>query len=252
MTTYDNRLILDARDTEPVRQADGTGGMGASGTTRGEQKVQEITDEWYAIQGNFVLFSTAAAGTGTASQASVTAYDGAKDVLQVYNGQTPGANGRSLLLRSIRMFVEVVPGGSGSQKYEFGLDSAGATARSAGSGTALTLRNVNPLATWLDKSSIVATVGAMTSVAQTGTRSLVYDGQIRFGVGLAADVFLFTFGDHLSLTSYLDPATTVGQQKHIPHGPLIIPPGYALRMQHYGASLSTAATIQWRISGVLR
>ena len=241
---YENKILIDQRDTAPVIAVDGSGYGYARGTKRGEIITQSVNDEMLAIEGSFGVLSTAAPGTGIASQASVTAYDATKLVLVVKNNETV----KSCIVRYIKIFVGTVPGGSGTQKYEFRLDTqSGLTS----GGTALTNKRCNLGVTSLF-SAITATAGAMTTVAGTPSESIVYSGQMRNGVGLAGDVFLFTFGGAMNVGGFLDPATTVGEQKTLAHGPLVISPGGALRMAHYGASLSTAATLQWEIGVIVR
>jgi hypothetical protein len=214
-------------------------------TVRGESVVQPTDEELYALEGTWGTISNPTPGTGITSQASVTAFDATKDVLHIFNGETA----KHLIVKYIKLFVGTVPGGSGLQKYEFRQDTQpGYTS----GGTALTAKRAN-----LDIASpfgnIVAMAGALVTVAGSAFVEKTYSGQMRNGVGLAGDEFLFTFGaPMLAINGYLDPATTVGQQKTRQHGPLIIKPGGALRMSHYGASLSTAAVLEWEIGVKLR
>lgn len=244
MSQNEDRILLDARETSPVITADGAGFGYARGTKRSELIVQHTNYEMYGIEGAFAILSNPTPGTAIASQASVTAYDATKLVAHIKNNETA----KAVIVKYIKMFVSVVPGGSGTQKYEFRLDTQ--TGLTSG-GTALTAKRVN-LAVASPLGNVVATVGAMTTVAGSANEVATYSGQMRNGVGLAGDVFLFTFGEPLNLNGYLDPATTVGQQKTLQHGPLIIAPGGALRMAHYGASLSTAAQFEWEIGAIVR
>lgn len=214
-------------------------------TVRGEPVFQPVNDELYALEGAECVFSNPTPGSGITSQASITAYDGTKDVLHILNAETA----KYLIIDYIRMLIGTVPGGSGTQKYELRLDTQ--TGYTSG-GTALTPKRSN-----LDIASpfgnIAVFAGALTTVAGSANMEKTYSGQLRNGVGLAGDEFLLTFGAPMTgVNGYLDPATTVGQQKTKQHKPLIVKPGGSLRMSHYGASLSTAAVIEWEIGARLR
>lgn len=240
----ENKILLDQRDTAPVIGVDGSGFNYGRGTKRGEQVVQTTNEELYAIEGTFGIFSNPTPGTAIVSQASITAYDATKLILHVKNNETV----KSVIVKYIKMFVGTVPGGSGTQKYEFRLDTQ--TGLTSG-GTALTAKRVN-LGVTSVFSSVVATAGAMTTVAGSANEVATYSGELRNGVGLAGDTFLFAFGGPMHMGGFLLPATTVGEQRTLHHGPLIISPGGALRMAHYGASLSTAAQFEWEIGVLVR
>jgi len=245
MAQNEDRILVDARETSPTITADNAGFGYMRGTKRGEPIVQLADDQMYAFEGSFATLSNATPGTAITSQASITAYDGTKDVLHILNSETA----KSLVIRFIKVFVSVVPGGSGTQKYEFRLDTQ--TGLTSG-GTALTAKRAN-LAVASPLGNVVATAGAMTTVAGSANMEKTYSGQMRNGVGLAGDEFLFLFGhNYAAVNGYLDPATTVGQQKTLVHGPLVVRPGGSLRMSHYGASLSTAAQFEWEIGAVVR
>ena len=213
-------------------------------TVRGESIVQPVNPELYAIEGTAGTLSNATPGTGITSQASITAYDATKDVLHILNGESA----KYLIIDYVKLFVGTVPGGSGTQKYEFRLDTQ--TGLTSG-GTALTAKR-----TCLDVTTpfgnITATAGAMTTVAGSANMEKTYSGEMRNGVGLAGDTFLFAFGQPMHMGGFLLPATTVGMQRTLHHGPLIVKPGGSLRMSHYGASLSTAAVFEWEIGVRLR
>lgn len=244
MTTYENKILLDQHDTAPVVGVDGSGYAYARGTKRGEQVVQPTSEELYAIEGSFGILSNATPGTGITSQASITAYDATKLVLHVKNNETL----KSVIVKYIKLFVGTVPGGSGTQKYEFRLDTQNGL---TSGGTALTAKRVN-LGVTSVFTSVTATAGAMTTVAGSANEVATYSGEMRNGVGLAGDTFLFTFGGAMHMGGFLLPATTVGQQRTLHHGPLLISPGGALRMAHYGASLSTAAVFEWELGVIVR
>lgn len=245
MAQNEDRILLDVRETSPVITADGGGTAYQRGTKRGEPLVQTVDDVWYGIEGSFATLSNATPGTAITSQASVTAYDATKDVLHILNSETA----KSLIIKYIKIFVGTVPGGSGTQKYEVRLDTQ--TGYTSG-GTALTSKRPN-LAITNPLANVTAFAGALTTVAGSANMEKTYSGQLRNGVGLAGDVFLLTFGVPMTaISGYLDPATTVGQQKTLQHGPLTVRPGGSCRLSHYGASLSTAAAFEWEIGCIVR
>jgi hypothetical protein len=244
MSQNEDRILLDARETSPVITADAAGFGYARGTKRSELIVQQLDDGFYGIEGSFATLSNATPGTGITSQASVTAYDATKDVLHILNSETA----KSLIIRYIKLFVGTAPGGSGTQKYEFRLDTQ--TGLTSG-GTALTAKRAN-LAVTSPLGNVVATAGAMTTVAGSANMEKTYSGEMRNGVGAAGDTFLFAFGYAMHMGGFLLPATTVSDQRTLHHGPLIVRPGGSLRMSHYGASLSTAAVFEWEIGCIVR
>lgn len=245
MAQNDDKILLDVRETSPVITADGGGTAYWRGTKRGEAMTQPADDTWYGIEGAFATLSNATPGTAITSQASVTAYDATKDVLHLLNSETA----KSVIVKYIKIFVGTVPGGSGTQKYEVRLDTQ--TGYTSG-GSALTAKRAN-LAVSSPLGNVTCFAGALTTVAGSANMEKTYSGQLRNGVGLAGDVFLLTFGaPMLGVTGYLDPATTIGQQKTLQHGPLIVRPGGSMRISHYGASLSTAAAFEWEIGCVVR
>jgi hypothetical protein len=242
MTTYDAQIKGEVHDNGPIVTQNGP--AGARMTVRGELVTQPADVGLYAIEGAAGVLSNATPGTAIVSQASITTYDATKDVLHILNSESA----KYLIIDYLKLFVSVVPGGSGTQKYEFRLDTQ--TGLTSG-GTALTAKRSN-----LDIASpfgnVVATAGAMTTVAGTANMEKTYSGELRNGVGLAGDTFLFTFGAPMNMPGFLLPATTVGMQRTIQHGPLVVKPGGALRMSHYGASLSTAAQFEWEIGVRIR
>lgn len=239
MSQYQNNLVLEVLESTPNVE------MIARGTKTGQLLVQPADDIWAGISGTWVTLSNATPGTGVTSQASITAYDATKDVLHLKNNSAT----KSYVVKYIKMFVVTAPGGSGTQKYEFRLDNV--TGLSA-NGTALTAKRAN-LGVDAIGSSLVATVGAMTTVAGSSVMEKTYSGQIRDGLGAAGDTFTFLFGHSYGASGgFLLPATTVSDQRSVVHGPLVVAPGCALRMSHYGASLSTAGVYEWEIGGELR
>lgn len=244
MAQNEDRILLDARETTPVITADNAGFGYARGTKRSELLVQTTSDDWYGIEGSFATLSNATPGTAIVSQASLTAYDNTKDILHILNSETS----KSLIIKYIKQFVSVVPGGSGTQKYEVRLDTQ--TGLTSG-GTALTAKRAN-LAVASPLGNVVATAGAMTTVAGSANMEKTYSGEIRNGVGLAGDTFIYIFGATMTMGNFLPVATTTGEQRTVCHGPLIVRPGGSMRMSHYGASLSTAAQFEWEIGCVVR
>jgi hypothetical protein len=245
MTTYENKLLLDARETNPIVTADGAGFAYARSNKYGELIVRDFDEEVAAIEGSWGVLANATPGTGIASQASITSYDATKDILHILNGETA----KRLIIKYIKIFVGTVPGGSGTQKYEILVDTQ--TGLTSG-GTALTKKRTN-LAVASSLGNVTATAGALTTVAASANAIRgVYSGELRNGVGLAGDTFLLTFGRTRDMSGFLLPATTVGEQRTLPHGPLVIAPGGACRLSHYGASLSTAATFEWEIGCYVR
>src|SRR6185369_14399914 len=105
MAQFENSQLFDARDTNPTISADGSGLVTGRGTKRGEQVVQTVNDDFVAVEGNYGILSNPTPGTAITSQASITAYDGTKDVLHIMNSETS----KALVIRYIKMFVSVVP-----------------------------------------------------------------------------------------------------------------------------------------------
>jgi hypothetical protein len=240
---YENKIKLEVHDDGPAITTSGF--AYGRGTKRGEQVLQPFNSMMASVEGNYGVISNTTPGTAIADQASITAYDATKLSLHVKNNET----NKAVIVRYIKMTTAVVSGGSGTQKYEIRLDTQ--TGLTSG-GTALTNRRTN-LGVASLFGNVVATAGAMTTVAGSANEEKVYTGQMRNGVGLAGDVFVFTFLDELiNPGAFLLPATTVGMQVCIPHGPLTIAPGGALRFARYGASLSTAAQFEWEIGVIVR
>lgn len=242
---YENKVKLDTRETNPIVTTDGSGFSYARGSKYGEQVVRPFDEEYASIEGAWGVFANATPGTGITMQASNTAYSATADSLHILNAETA----KRLVIKYIKIFVGTVPGGSGTQKYEILVDTQ--TGYTSG-GTALTKKRTN-LAVASAFGNVTATLGALTTVAASANAVRgVYSGELRNGVGLAGDTFWLTFGKMESPGGYLLPATTVGQQRIIPHGPLVIAPGGACRLSHYGASLSTAAVWEMEIGAILR
>lgn len=242
MSEYDAKTRGEVHEDGPVVTTSGF--AYDRKTKRGESVVQMTDMELYSLEGSFGILSNATPGTAIVSQASITAYDATKLILHVKNNETA----KSVIVKYIKMFVSVVAGGSGTQKYEFRLDTQ--TGLTTG-GTALTAKRTN-LAVASLFGNVVATAGAMTTVAGSANEVATYSGEARNGVGLAGDTFLFAFGAPMHMGGFLLPATTVGMQRTLHHGPLVIAPGGALRMAHYGASLSTAAQFEWELGVIVR
>lgn len=239
----DPNQILDVHDYSPIVS---TGGPAFQrGTSDGAAVVQPANSKFAAIAGVAGHFSNPTPGTAIVSQASITAFDATKDVLHIFNGESA----KHLIVKYIRQLVGTVPGGSGTQKYEFRTDTQ--TGLTTGA-TALTVKRRNLKIASLF-GNVVIQAGALTTVAGSANVEKTWSGQIRNGVGLAGDEFMWTFDDEkMDITGFLDPATTVSEQKTMRHGDWIIPPLGAGRMSIYGASLSTAAQYEWEIGVELR
>ena len=242
--SYENKVLLNTRETSPVLTTDGGGDSYARGTKRGEAVEQSVNDFLYAIEGSYAILSNPTPGTAIVSQASITAYDATKDVLHILNSETT----KALWIRYIKLLVGTVPGGSGTQKYELRVDTQ--TGYTSG-GTALTAKRTNR-AVASPLGNVTAFAGALTTVAGSSGIEKTYSGELRNGVGLAGDTFILSFGDVMHMSGFLLPATTVGMQRTLHHGPLCVPPGCSLRMSHYGASPSTAAQFEWEIGCYVR
>jgi hypothetical protein len=241
---YEAKIRGEVHENDPI--VNQRGPAFARWTTKGEQVVQLANPEMYALEGAAGVFSNPTPGTAIVSQASITAFDATKDVLHIFNAEAA----KYLLIDYIKLFVGTVPGGSGTQKYEFRTDSQ--TGFTSG-GTALTLKRANT-----DVASpfgnIAVNAGALTTIAGSSNVEKSFSGEMRNGVGLAGDTFLFAFGAPMHMGGFLLPATTVGMQRTLHHGPgpVIVKPGGAFRMSHYGASLSTAAQFEWEIGVRIR
>lgn len=245
MAQNEDRILVDVRETSPVITADNGGPAYLRGTKRGEVLTQPFDEEFAAIEGSWGVFANAVPGTGITMQASNTAYSALLDSLHILNGETT----KALVIKYIKLFVGTVPGGSGTQKYEILVDTQ--TGLTSG-GTALTKKRTN-LAVASALGNITATMGALTTVAASANAIRgVYSGELRNGVGLAGDTFWLVFGRQIAGGAFLLPATTVGDQRTIPHGPLVIAPGGACRLSLYGASLSTAAVYETEIGCFVR
>lgn len=240
---YDAKVRGEVHENDPIISQ--RGGAYSRKTVKGEDVVQLANEEMYAIEGASCVFSNATPGTGITSQASITAFDATKDVLHIFNAESA----KYLIIDYIKLFVGTVPGGSATQKYEFRQDIQ--TGYTSG-GSALTAKRSN-----LDIASpfgnITMFAGALVTVAGSASVEKSFSGQMRNGVGLAGDEFLFTFGQPMvAINGFLDPATTVGLQKTLQHKAAVVKPGGAFRMSHYGASLSTAGVYEWEVGVRLR
>ncbi len=236
MTQYTNDLVVVSREVDPINNGQGVQ-TAVRGSRRGEIYTQPVNDESYALEGAYGVFSCAVPGTGITSQSAITAYDATKRCLHIKNSETT----KSLIVKYVKIFVGTVSGGSGTIKYEWHVDTASML---TSGGTALSVRRANVAVASLF-GNVVITAGAMTTIA--GNSVPLYSGQLRNGVGLAGDEFLFSFGGPMNVNGYLDPATTVGQQKTLAHGPLIVTPGGSAALSIYGASMSGACVFEWEV-----
>lgn len=245
MAQNDDKILVDVRETNPVITTDGGGAAYLRGTKRGELMAQIADLNLFGIEGSFGVLSTTS-GTAVTGQASITAYDATKLALHVKNNETS----KSLIIKYIRMLVGTAVTGMTTQRYEFRTDTQ--TGLASG-GTALTARRPN-LAVASSLGNIVGTVGTPTTVAGSANEQLVYSGLVRSGVGAAGDLFTWTFGETLAPANngFALALTTTAAQIAIGHGPLIVPPGGALRMAHWGASATTGGAFEWEIGAVVR
>lgn len=216
--------------------------------TSQSQKIENLwnTDHALADEGAYFVATNPTPNTVIAGTTSVVdaANAGAtsaqtRPVLIVYNSWAAGATSKSIYPRFLWMMVSQVPTSASFWDVAFWLEPVGASAYVSG-GSLITAVTTNPLPGII--SAAVIHFGALTAAATTTGGTLVSRRRIDNTVPVTLDEWIFLFGD-VSVSSDVLSGGTVVKRTSYRLPPIVIPPGYALKMGMWGTS--NAAAPSW-------
>jgi hypothetical protein len=255
MSTYDNKLLLETRQTLPSKVAESVQAFSRAADPYGAQASRDVDEpRQNCDEGSYFIQTTLTPGTGIIAHASLTAYDATKPTLLVKNNNAAG--GKRLYLDYIRLLESVAGAAATSFRYRMHADSverygSGGTALGAAASSVKAATNPN-----MDSSASSAAqvyFGAVTANAAGSGERLLSNGVLRQGLGVAGDQFTFLFGGGKQMgASMLTPLTTVMQDKFIPVHPVVLGPGQSFLLHIFGAALTTAVTFELEMGYVER
>jgi hypothetical protein len=194
------------------------------------QTVHALADE-----GSYFVATNPTPGTGIATTTSVV--DGAnsgatsaqtRPLMIVYNGASPNdPNAKNLYPLYLNMSFTTVPAVGTVWQTAMWLEPVGASAYTSG-GSTIVPNNVNPNSNTNTRASVY--FGALTAAATTTGGKLVMARAVTSILPILRDVHLFTFGDVTQPAAVIQGTATVARTIVVPCAPLVIPPGYALKL----------------------
>lgn len=191
-------------------------------------------DTTAADEGSFfvaTLNATASTAVANTTQATGALNPG----VAIFNGNLTG--GYNIYLRYMKIFVTVVGGSNTHKSYIDQVDNL--PVKLTTTGTAFTnIKNVNTASPTLSGATIYG--GVNVAAAQTTAGRVTGQGVITGAVEVAFDEWVFDFGP-TSYSKNLIGTTTLVSARTVPHGPVIIAPGWWWTIGFWGASQAASA-----------
>lgn len=239
MSTYENKILLDAREANAVKTADGGGYAYGRGTTFGEQAVAPLSPDFHALEGKYFSATTVptTGATGVAGHAAPVAYIDTKPFLVFQNNNTLGS-GVKIILKRLQLRWTAVGAGGTLPRYFTALDPV--TNRYTSGGTEITLK-VNAHGGSSTSSNAKIYHGAVVAPAASASQRVLKTGQIRPVVPVIYDELNFRFGDNdgaAGAPSVLSGTLVASQTIH--HDPVVLNPQDTFLLHLWRASQSGA------------
>lgn len=222
------------------------------------QKVANLWNNEYALadEGGYFIATNPTVGTPIAMTTSVvddaatasSTHAQFAPAMLIQNSESPtNPNAVSIYMRHLKMFLSQVPTSATGWRYSFRLD---AVARYASGGSTITPVNVNPNSSKATKALFY--FGAIVPTALPSSQArLVANGLIDSAIPVTQDQWLFTFGNSApSMDQVNGGATAKNMVFSVP--PIVIPPGYCLALDMWGASNAAAASWEFECAWVER
>ena len=143
----------------------------------------------------------------------------------------------------LSMTLGQVPTSATAWEMAMWLDPVGASAYTSG-GSQITPVGVNPDVS--TSTRLLMYFGAITAAATTSGARLVCRRKINPAIPVTLDDWMFVFGGPTGETNVLSGGASV-KRVTFPMPPLVIPPGYALKMGMWGAANAAAPTWEFEM-----
>jgi len=249
MSTYENQILLDTRETSPVITTDGAGSSYARGTRFGEQVVAPLTPDFHTMEGRYFRASTilTTSATGTAGHPAPVVFEGIKPIVHIRNNNTAG--GKRITLKRLTLRYTAIGAGGTLPRWWTCLEPSG-TNRYTSGGTQLT--PVNRRGGQSETSNALIYVGAVVApVASANVRQLD-GGQQRPVVPVIHDEITWRFGDEDSAGGGVVISGVLAVNLTINHGPVVLDPGDTFLLNLWRVSQSGADSVEAHIGYVER
>lgn len=209
--------------------------------TQAAQKVAGLWMDDYALadEGGFWVSTNPTVGTGIAgtictddaATASSTHAQFAPAIL-IYNSDVAAnPSSVSIYMKYIKLIVTTAPASATSWKYSLRMDNLN---RYSSGGSVITPVNPNPNSTKGSKALIYA--GAIVpSALPSGNARLVANGTFDTAIPVVGDQYLMKFGNSEASMDQVNGGTTAKNMTYVVP-PVVIPPGWCLALDMWGAS----------------
>jgi len=250
MSTYDNKLLLETRETDPTSFVDSNQGY-ARGTRFGEQVVAPVSPDFHAMEG--ALFSATTVlttgATGVAGHAAPVLFEGVKPYLYVKNNAAVGSRVKMTLKRICLRYTAIGAGGT-LPRWWTCVEPSG-TNRYTSGGTQITaLPNARGGSSEL--SNAVIFHGAVVAPVASANVRILKGGQIRPVIPVIYDEVNFRFGDDGSAGAPSILSGTLVAQQTIMHDSVILDPGDQFLLSLWRVSQSGADSLEVDMSWIER
>lgn len=226
--------------------------------TAGSQKVINLWNSDYGLSDEGGYFVTTNPTVGTAIAMTTSVVDDAATGSSTHAQFAPAAllynsdvvtnpNYVSLYLRYLKMMVTQVPTSATSWRYAMRLDNLN---RYSSGGSTLTPVNPNPTSSRVAKAVVYFGAIIPTALPSASAR-LVATGVVDSAIPVANDQWLFTFGNSSPSMDQLNGGTTAKNMVYNCPA-IIVPPGWSLAIEMWGASNAAAASFEFELAHVER
>ncbi len=180
-------------------------------------------------------------GTGIAASATVTAFTETTPLMVIFNGGL-------LNIYPVHLQLRLSAAGTGASAATFFTNTLDVGNRFTSGGSTLTKNNLNGNSVLT--SGAVASFGAITATAASGSRRIVGHSQIRsLATGVIHDTVSVNWGAPTqTLVSTLINNTTTHSDTVVNWAPVVIPPGYSMVLVEWGASAANAKSYEVNFS----
>lgn len=209
-------------------------------------------------EGSYFIATNPTPGTAIATTTSVvddatgaTTHAQQKPVMFIANpagGASPGP--MNIYLRYLKMITVQVPTSATSWKYAMRLTpNLGSKITTAG--TVITPVSPNPNGSVKSRAQIQFGAITATDSSTDNGQILVANGQVSGAIPVALDEWLFNFGMTFASVDMIGTMTLV-KRHTIPVPPIIIPPGWGMTLEMWGASNAAAPSWEFEMGWIER
>lgn len=250
MTTYDNRILLGAREQSPVRTTDGAGEGLARGTMWGELATAPLSPDFHAVEGKYFTATTVptTGATGVAGHPAPVAFIDTKPLV-VFQNNNPVGSGIKITLKRLQLRWTAIGAGGTLPRFFTALDPT--TNRYTSGGTEITAK-VNARGGSAVASNAKIYHGAVVAPAASANQRILKTGQIRPVIPVIYDELTLRFGDDTSPGVPAVLSGTLVAQQVVQHDPVVLDPQDTFLLHLWRASQSGADSYEVDIGWVER